>query len=335
MKVQNIAIVMIPECSASILYIVHETLQSVGKAWTFATREEVGVTPFNVEIVALTTDIINAPTGAPLKATHTFESATTPDIVIIPDLFVDPFNSVIGRWPKEARWIKSQYENGAILSSICTGALLLAESGILNGKMITTHWCALQRFEQDYPSITVKPNRVSIGTIDDRILTIGGAGGWEELIVFLVSRFRGTAESCRLSKLWLLGDKSDGIIPYATGFRKRRHDDKMIEELQLWISENYDKKNPVAEMVKITSVSKKTVYRRFMQATGYTPIEYVVSLRMEEAKDCLEANNTNIEEIASDVGYSDMSSFRRLFKKHTGVTPNQYRKKFLKYPIKP
>ena len=162
---------------------------------------------------------------------------------------------------------------------------------------------------------------------DARIITSGGAGTWEDLALYLIRHFCGEPEAVKTAKIFLLGDRSEGQLPYAAMTRPRRHEDGVIADCQVWIAENYTAANPVSRMVARSGLTERTFKRRFRAATGYTPVAYVQTLRIEEAKQQLETGTLPTEEIGASVGYEDPAFFRRLFKRHTGVTPARYRQR--------
>jgi transcriptional regulator GlxA family with amidase domain len=149
-----------------------------------------------------------------------------------------------------------------------------------------------------------------------------------ELARYLIARFCGQEEAVRSSKIFLLGDRSEGQLPFAAMTRTRNHSDAIVEKCQAWVGEHYEIPNPVARMTERSGLAPRTFKRRFRAATGYTPIEYVQTLRIEEAKQLLEATDLQTDQIGAAVGYDDPASFRRLFKRTTGVGPARYRQRF-------
>jgi transcriptional regulator GlxA family with amidase domain len=156
----------------------------------------------------------------------------------------------------------------------------------------------------------------------------GGASSWQDLVLFLVTSHCGPQEAIRLSKLFLYQWHREGQLPYSRMMQNVAHDDAVIREQQVWIAENYARPNLVAEIVARSGMPESTFIRHFKAATGYTPIAYIQALQIEEAKQMLETGNASVEEVAAEVGYEDVGSFRRLFRRLTGVTPGDYRRKF-------
>ena len=163
---------------------------------------------------------------------------------------------------------------------------------------------------------------------EHRLVTAGASASWTDLALYLIARFCGEDEARRAAKLFLFGDRSDGQLPFAARVRPRQHDDAAVARAQVWIAENYACDNPVAEMTRVSGLAPRTFVRRFQAATGYAPLDYVQSLRIEEAKQMLETSDAGIDAIAEEVGYAEPAAFRRVFKRATGIAPHQYRQRF-------
>jgi len=218
---------------------------------------------------------------------------------------------------------------GAVVCSACTGSLLLAEAGLLEGEIATTHWAARDIFRRCYPGVRLAPERIlSLAGEADRIVTSGGASSWEDLALYLVARFASNEEAIRIAKMFLFGERPEGQLLFAGARPARRHDDAVVARAQAWIVNNYACESPVAAMVAGSGLAERTFNRRFRAATGYSPIEYVQTLRIEEAKQMLETGGDPVERISFEVGYADPTYFRRLFRRRTGVTPARYRQRF-------
>ena len=211
---------------------------------------------------------------------------------------------------------------------------MLAEAGLLNRHEATTHWSALDLFRQCYPLVLLKPERILVPSgAEHRIVTSGGSASWAELALYLVARFCGEAEARRIAKVFLFGDRGDGQLPFAAMVRPKQHDDAVIAQSQIWIADHYSVSNPVSRMAAQSGLTSRTFKRRFAKTTGYTPLHYVQSVRIEEAKHMLETSNSAIDDIAGLVGYDEPNSFRRLFKRTTGISPHQYRVRFKKIGV--
>lgn len=325
----SISLIAVPEVSAAIVYGLHEVFTCVGTVWETLTGEKTNTRLMTPRIVGRTTAPMRTTFGAMLVADHTLDEEHRSDVVIVGDLNFDDGGSPVGRWSDEVAWISNQYERGAIVCSVCTGSMMLAEAGLLNNREATTHWSARGVFEQCYPQVLLRPERVLVPSgLEHRIVTSGGSTSWTELALYLVARFCGDKEARRIAKIFLFGDRSDGQLPFAAMARPKQHEDAVISESQVWIADHYAVASPVMRMVGQSGLTSRTFKRRFTNATGYAPLDYVQSLRIEEAKQMLETTDDAIDDIASLVGYDEPNSFRRLFKRTTGITPHQYRVRF-------
>lgn len=325
----SVGLVAVPESSAAVIYGLHEVFTCVGNVWESLTGEAVRSREMQPRIVGASTDPIRTKLRVPLMPDSTFTDRAQMDVVIVPDLFLDPDPDLTDRWSEATAWLVAQRDHGAIICSVCTGALMLAQAGFLDGREATTHWSACALFKTSFPRVDLRSERVLVPSGPEHdIITSGGSASWTDLSLYLIARFCGEEEARHIAKIFLFGDRSQGQLPFAAMVRPRQHEDAKIAGCQLWIAKNYEVANPVAEMTARAGLSDRTFKRRFRTATGYTPIDYVQSLRVEEAKHLLEASNASVDEISEEVGYEDSGSFRRLFKRHVGISPKQYRQRY-------
>jgi transcriptional regulator GlxA family with amidase domain len=325
----HVGLLAVPQTAPAVLYSLFEVLSLVGTAWEGLTGKSAGKVRMEVSVVAQRGAPVTCALGVPIMPHASFSDMRGYDVVIAPDILFEPGFDPRGCWPAAARWLRTQFEQGAIVGSVCTGAVLLAESGLLDGIEAASHWGAVPLFRQYYPQVRLKPEKVlALAGPEHRIITAGGAASWTELALYLIARFCGQEEAVRSSKVYLLGDRSEGQLPFASMIRPRGHTDPRIEICQVWIAEHYETPSPVGRMIEQSCLSPRTFKRRFQAATGYTPIEYVQTLRVEEAKYLLETTVLPTEQVGQAVGYADPASFRRLFRRMTGITPARYRQRF-------
>ncbi len=325
----NVSLVAIPEISAAVLYSLQEVFLSVGKTWQLVTGTPSHAPQFTVSVVANSKTTLRTHLGVPIAPDRAFGDGNSTDIIIVSDISLENDVDIQGRWPQATSWIREKYQQGAIVCSVCTGSILLAEAELLNDLEATTHWSAKPLFQIYYPRIKLIPERVLLPTgPEHRIITSGGSASWSDLALYLVARFCGQAEARRIAKLFLFGDRGDGQLPFSAMVRPKQHEDAVVARCQLWVSDHYNLPNPVSEMIGQSGLTPRTFKRRFSKATGFDPLSYVQTLRMEEAKQMLEATNDPIDSIATSVGYQDPNSFRRLFKRATAISPSQYRQRF-------
>lgn len=325
----NVAILAVPEVTGSALYGMFDLFSSPGRDWPFIVKGEAGAQRMNPYVVARNRDGFQAANGIPVQPHHDFETAPMPDIVCIPDFFVNPAESVAGLYEPEARWLKHCHESGAMLASACSGAVLLGEAGFLSNCEATIHWGYISTLTNNYPGVRVRVDRSLVLSGEaQRIVMAGGGSSWQDLALYLIARFVGLKEALEVAKVYMLQWHDLGQQPFATLTNLRQTSDAVVNACQTWLADNYRKPSPVAAMVRQSGLPERTFVRRFAKATGMTPLEYVHALRLEEAKQILETTDQPIEAVAGDVGYEDTSFFGRLFRRKTGLTPVQYRLRF-------
>ena len=319
----------LPEASGAVLYGLFEVLAAFGQTWADIMGLAHNPAPFDVRIAAASRKPFTCAGGVPVTPHSTLEELHEADVAIVPDLAIATGKNHDGEWKREKRWLKSIHRAGGMVTSVCSGSVLLAGTGLLDGRTATTHWAFVENLRRFYPQIGLEPGRILVPVGNEqRIVTCGGMAAWEDLALYLIARYHGEAMAVNAAKLYLFGDRSEGQLVFAAMTKPKRHEDAAITEALQWIAEHYDAPTPVSGMTRQSGLSGRSFKRRFKAATGYTPIEYVQTLRIEEAKQMLEATTEAIDLIARKTGYEDPTSFRRLFKRKTGVTPGRYRQRF-------
>lgn len=325
----RIDILALPECTSAVLYSLYEILRSVGSVWSLITGEEASCDGFDVRIVSPIEETFRCSGGVPVIPDATLQESGAADVIIVPDLLLQPGFNEQEYWHKSVDWVTSNADAGAKVCSVCTGSILLASAGLLDGKEATSHWSATGFFEELFPDVRLKQEHIFIAANDDHsLITTGGSSSWNELVLYLIKHYFGYEEAARAAKIYLLGDRRDGQLPFAIMRPAKVHKDAIIDDCQIWIADHYNVRQPVSQMIERSGLTDRTFTRRFAQATGYKPVEYVQTLRVEEAKQLLETTDVSVEEVSEAVGYEDPSFFRRLFKRVAGVSPAKYRQKF-------
>lgn len=317
----RVAILCLPESGTMAAFGLHEVLGDTGRNDRALSR------PMHPSLVASCGVTYRSSTGLQVTPDQALGEAVA-DIVIVCDIHLGQDDDVAGRWRQEIAWVHQHLEQGAIVCSTCSGAVLLAEAGLLDGAEAASHWTMADLFRDRYPSVRFRPERILCDSgRGGQLITTGGASSWQDLALYLIGRFCGAEEAARVARLFLLGDRGYGQLPFASMARPRQHSDAVISRIQAWLVDHYATPNPVSAMVERSGLAERSFKRRFSAATGYTPVEYVQALRIEEAKQMLETEDIAIEEVAVTVGYEDPTFFRRLFKRCAGVTPAQYRQR--------
>jgi transcriptional regulator GlxA family with amidase domain len=325
----HVSILALPESTPVAIYGLYEVFSSVGVVWPELTGEGESAPRFEVKIVSLDGKPFTCPIGITIAPNASVDDIAETDVVIATDLALPPGFEPADRWPEMSEWLRARHREGAIVCSVCTGTVLLAVAGVLDGEDATTHWSACDLFARYFPDVALRPERIVVPAGEGhRVITSGGSSSWEDLALYLIGRLCGPAEAIRTAKIFLFGDRSDGQLPYAAAIRPRTHSDAVIRACQEWVGAHYDDSNPVAKMVARSGLNERTFKRRFRAATGQSPMDYVQTLRIEEAKQELETSDMATDDIACSVGYEDPTYFRRLFKKRTGITPGRYRQRF-------
>ncbi len=249
------------------------------------------------------------------------------DLVIIPAVLPD-FSKTIKQSKALASWIVEQYEIGAEIASICTGAFLLASTGLLKGKSCSTHWQAANEFRQMYPDVNLVEDKFI--TDENGIYTNGGAFSFLNFLIYLVEKYydRPTAIFC--SKIFQIEIDRNSQSQFTIFTGQKRHGDEVIKKAQARMEKSLHEKISVEHLSSALSVSRRNFDRRFIKATGNTPTEYLQRIKIEAAKKAFETSRKAINEVMYEVGYSDVKAFREVFRKITGVSPLDYRNKYNK-----
>lgn len=252
---------------------------------------------------------------------------TKTDLLIIPSLAHD-YDNILKDNKELITWIREQYERGAELASICTGAFLLAATGLLDGKSCSTHWNAAAGFTRLFPNIKLHIDKLL--TVEKGIYTNGGAYSFLNLILFLIEKHfdRQTAIYC--SKIFQIDIERDSQSPFRIFQTQKTHGDDLICKAQTYIEENLSQRISFEDLASKLATSRRNFDRRFIKATGNTPVEYLQRVKVEVAKSTLEKGRKSVFEVMNEVGYSDDKAFREVFKKMTGLTPLDYRAKYNK-----
>jgi transcriptional regulator GlxA family with amidase domain len=324
-----VAILAVPEVTASALFGMFDLFSSPGRDFAFITRGKAGEQRMRPCIVARDKGGFSAANGIWVRPDHDFSSCPQPDIVCIPDFFVNPGESVAGLYDAEAQWLKHVHDDGAMLASACSGAVLLGEAGLLTNCEATIHWGYVSMLTDNYPTVKVRPHQSLVLSGEaQRIIMAGGGSSWQDLALYLIARFVGLKEAIEVARVYMLQWHDLGQQPFAALMYFHQTQDAIINKCQEWVAQNYRVPSPVAAMIEVSGLPERTFMRRFAESTGMTPLDYVHAHRLEEAKQMLETGDLPVEAIAYEVGYEDTSFFGRLFRRKVGLTPAQYRLRF-------
>ncbi len=260
-----------------------------------------------------------------LVSAATIGEVVQTDLIVIPGFDGAP-RAILKKNAALVRWIKEMNDCGSEVASLCVGSFFLAEAGLLNGKTATSHWAATDEMRSKYPLIKVKADRVI--TDQDGIYTSGGGFSSIKLILYLIEKFCGRETALWISKRFSIDIDHESQAHFAVFIGQHQHNDPEILKSQVYIEQHYSSDISIDEVAALTNTGKRNFIRRFKAATNNTPIEYLQRVRVEAAKKALEDKDCPLEEIMGMVGYEDVKTFRLVFKRMTGLSPRDYRKKY-------
>lgn len=324
-----IALLAAPTSSAAILYGLFDVLYSAGAVFQDMVAGAPGAESLAVRIVSADGKPFRCPGNVLVEPHASLASLGPCDAVLVCDMY-SPIHSV----PREdyaiyRDWLQRLHGQGVLIGSVCSGALVLAEAGLLDGRAFASHWAYAELFAKEYPKARLRRDSILCTTHEaEGIVTAAGVTSWHELVLHVIRRFCGPDVARQTAKVHLLSGHEGGQLPYAAMNRHCGVEDGVIAACQEWIAQNYQLENPVQRMTALSGLNPRTFARRFKAATGRAPIDYVVEMRIEEAKQGLEASDDPIDDLAYSVGYQDPAAFRRMFRKIAGMTPQDYRRRY-------
>ena len=324
-----IALLAAPETTPSVLYGLYDVLTSVGAVYPDMVAGQPGKGLLDVRIVAASAQPFRCFGNILVEPHASIADMEGVDAAVVCDMYSPIDAAPRGKYRAEIDWLRRVHARDALLASVCSGSLVLAEAGLLDGRPCAGHWAYRELFRDEYPKVTYCTDSIlQLGGEADGVITAGSVTAWQDLALHLIVRFCGPARALETAKVYLLAGHEDGQLPFAVMGRRLQADDKAVRAGQDWIARNYARANPVDAMAKRSGLTQRTFARRFQAATGYLPMDYVHALRVEQAKRIIEQEARGLDDVAFDVGYEDPTFFRRLFKREVGLTPAAYRRKF-------
>jgi len=246
------------------------------------------------------------------------------DVIIIPPLLV-PSGFTFELSALNA-WLIHHYHTGTILTSACVGSFFLAKTGLLDGKKATTHWQYEENFRASFSSVTLESDKILID--EGKIITAGGVSAYMDLVLHIIEKFHSKESAQHCANILLVDRGRDSQKCYKELSQATFIEDDEIKELLLWIKENLRDEYSTAILSQRLKLHERTFMRRFKNSVHSTPNQYIQELRVDAAKSLLVTTYKSFDEITSEVGFENESSFRRLFKRETLLNPGEYRKKF-------
>jgi transcriptional regulator GlxA family with amidase domain len=315
----HVTLLLANQCSAASASVALEMLAAAN---LFANTDS---PPFTVVIASLDGVDVAVLGGQSMQVECSLAEIAHTDLVLIPG-FLFTLKEALPALPSYAAWLRQQYAQGAVVASMCTAAFMLAEAGLLNGHRATTHWALAALFRRRYPEIQLDEGQMLCE--DNRLLTSGGASASMDLLLHLIRRFASLELAQLCSKYLLIDNVRREQSVYVMWSLPKEHGDGDILRVQNWLDEHFAQPVLIDELAQRFGFGIRNFKRRFKEATGYTPLAYLQTLRLEKAKQLLESTRASLDSITYQVGYTDSSSFRRLFVQRVGLVPAAYRKKF-------
>ena len=328
-KPVGVLILAIPETAGSALYGMLDVLSATGNLWQTLVRSGGESRRFHVRILSPVEQPFTCGNGIPVSPQVTLGEDPQAEVIILPEIWLGPDESLRGRYPALIDWLKRRYAEGAELYSACSGSILLAETGLLDGRAATSHWGYAELFRNQYPRVNFDPaSNLVYADPAGRIVTAGGTTSWHDLALHIIARHASPGDALHIAKVYLLKWHPEGQLPYTGLVRRAPHTDSTVKRCETWLGDHFRDIDAIKQLLDEVAVPERSLKRRFKAATGSTLIEYLQNLRVEEAKRLLEQGELPIDEVSEAVGYLDISFFRRLFKRLTGLPPGQYRRMF-------
>lgn len=279
----------------------------------------------NVPMMRVSHWALKAPKSAPVRVYDSMPSTQSAlQMLILPPSLETPISAQQAK--PYLNWMVDQHSAGVKLASICAGAFLLGETGLLKGRTITTHWLYEEKFINRFADVHLDLDQLIVDSGD--ILTAGGVMAWTDLGLRLVARYFGAEVMIDTAKTLLI-DPPGRQQRYYNAFAPRlAHGDDAILGVQQWLEETGAKNITLSDMARYANMGERTFLRRFRKATGMNTTDYTQRLRIARARDMLQTTMTPIDSIAWDIGYKDVSAFRKVFTRIVGLTPSDYRRRF-------
>lgn len=314
--VAEIGLLLYPDCQLAAVYGLTDLFRIAGEM--SATSEGPGAPAIRLchwrQEEAGVACVYDSHPGAPHRPSHLI----APPSLIMPDR-MQPMQAF-------AAWMAERHAGGATLCSVCAGAFLLGETGLLENRPATTHWAFADALARRFPAIRVDADRMVID--DGDIITAGGILAWTDLGLTLVERLLGPGAMLETARFLLIDPPGRSQRPFGRFVPRLDHGDAAILKVQHWLQATGAKDHAVPGLAARAGLEPRTFLRRFRGATGLRPTEYAQQIRIARARDALELSRRPVERIAWEVGYGDPAAFRKIFQRVTGLPPAEYRRRF-------
>ncbi|WP_312460207.1 GlxA family transcriptional regulator [Sphingobacterium siyangense] len=253
------------------------------------------------------------------------------DLIIVPAV-ISNFSAIEAGNSMLSAWILDHYTKGANVASMCTGAYLLASTGLLDNKNCSIHWKSAANFHKLFPKVNLKTEQII--TDEQGIYTNGGGYSFLNLLLYLVEKFYDRQTAIYCSKIFQIDIARQTQSDFMIFNGQKSHGDEMVMRAQDYLENNFSEKISMEKLSEKFTVGRRNFDRRFIKATGNTPVEYLQRIKVESAKKELESSKKTVNEVMYAIGYTDIKAFREIFRRFTGLSPLEYKNKYNKAAIK-
>lgn len=320
----DVTVVLLDGGLSSTAIMPVEIFHSAGTLWNDL-HNQAPQPAFRVRTVSLTGEAVRSPYGLSITPETTLDAIERTDIIIVPTSGLDLDLKLVEN-SALLPWLRRHYEAGAYVAGVCMGAAYLAEAGLLDGRIATTHWAVSDSLCARYPQVRWRQDLFV--TEDSRLLCSGGVYASMDVSLYLVEKLCGHEVALKCAKALLLPMPRIHQSGYAVLPVSQPHDDQRIRQVEAFLQSNLAQNVSTQDLADQAGLAARTFVRHFKAATGRLPGAYLQALRIEAAKHMLERDAKPIQSISSEVGYDDVAFFRGLFKRSTGMTPTDYRAHF-------
>lgn len=310
----EIGLLIYPECQMSAIYGLTDLFRIAGEWADSDNPRKVRVTHWRAE-----------ERGKPIcvwdthpNEVHRLDYVITPPSIVMPDK-MQPMQ-------QEAEWLRSQHKEGSRVCSICAGAFVLAESGLLQGRRVTTHWAFAKHLAERYQEIEVADRNLVLD--DGDVISAGGILAWTDLGLTLVERLFGRSTMLSTARFLVIQPPRATQLPFTEFIPDFDHGDEVILRVQHHIHADLSASLHLDDLSEVAHLGKRTLMRRFAKATSLNPTEYIQQARVAKARGILELTNRPLDQVAWEVGYKDPSAFSKIFQRISGVSASEYRHHF-------
>ena len=326
-RVLDVTVILLEDGYASTAIGPIEVFHSAGLLWEWLHGAPSDNPPFRVRVASIDGNSVTSLCSLGLTPQCSIHDIEHTDIIVLPSSGWDVMDR-IAKHSSLLPWLHKWYAKGAYIAGVCSGVAFLAECGLLDGREATTHWGVADAFRQRYPRVIWRPDRFV--TEDSRLLCSGGIYASLDISLYLVEKFCGHEIALQFAKSLLISMPRSKQSGYSVLPLSHPHSDDKIRASEDYLQANLDRPISIDLLAERVGMGQRNFIRRFKAATGRVPGEYVQMLRVAAAKEMLEQGASSIQAVSTKIGYEDVAFFRSLFKRHTGLTPADYRARFAK-----